>query len=124
MHDLRARLRVWFARCRKIQVKFFEFLDANYPAVMDGASPDELGDIVFKKVVDKQPLLCVLERSRDFHVAGFLSMFATSDEQKRQEFLGMSVSERNGFLGVSTVHLRNARTAVSQIYEQNGASLL
>ena len=34
--------------------------------------------------------------------------------------LGMDVSERKGFVGVSTVHLRNARTAVSQIYERNG----
>ena len=70
---------------------------------------------------DKMPLLQVLQRTRDVHAAGFLSIFATENSQMREGLLGMAVSERGGFLGVSTLHLRNARTAVSQIYEQNGA---
>ena len=103
-------------------MKYFEFLARNYPEVMAGKCPSELADIVFKKAMDKKPLFEVLERTRDSHAAGFLSIFATSDERMRQNILGMGVSERKGFLGVSTLHLRNARTAVSQIYEQNGAS--
>lgn len=107
--------------CSKIQVKFFEFLASNYPEVMGDATPEALGAVVFKKVADKTPLLQVLERTRDVHAAGFLSIFATDNSQMREGLLGMVVSERGGFLGVSTLHLRNARTAVSQIYEQNGA---
>ena len=47
-------------------------------------------------------------------------MFATSDQSARAAFLGMTVSERKGFIGVSALHLKNARTALSQIYERNG----
>ena len=42
-------------------------------------------------------------------------------QEKRSDLLGMDVNERKGFVGVSVLHLRNARTALSQLYERNGA---
>ena len=49
--------------CRNIQLKYFEFLDRNFPDVMHGYSAAQLTDMVFSKTIDKKPLYKVHERS-------------------------------------------------------------
>ena len=63
-----------------IQRKYFEFLSRNFPKVMDGADIDRLTAMVFDKGMEKTELYEVLERTRDIHTAGFLSLFASVDQ--------------------------------------------